>query len=75
MFLVGGGILVHGIPGLHDWIHHLSQGLANFPGAGGGLAAIAPISITALIGAISGAAVLAVVSLARGLRVALLRQD
>lgn len=73
MFLVGGGILVHGIPGLHDWIHHLSQGLANFPGAVGGLAAIAPLSITALVGVIAGAAVLAVVSLARGLRMALSR--
>ena len=23
MFLVGGGIIVHGIPNLADWLHHL----------------------------------------------------
>jgi predicted DNA repair protein MutK len=33
MFLVGGGILVHGIPGAHEWIEHLEHGLPAIPGA------------------------------------------
>jgi predicted DNA repair protein MutK len=30
MFLVGGGILAHGIPGLGSWIHHLTEDLGGF---------------------------------------------
>jgi uncharacterized protein len=32
MFLVGGGILVHGTPGAHDWLHHQTEALASAAG-------------------------------------------
>jgi predicted DNA repair protein MutK len=31
MFLVGGGILTHGIPGLHDWVHHQAERFDSVP--------------------------------------------
>jgi predicted DNA repair protein MutK len=62
MFLVGGGILVHGIPGLHGWIGDLSEGLAARPGIGGMLRLATPLLLDALMGVVAGALVLAVVS-------------
>ena len=59
MFLVGGGILVHGVPPVHHWVEGLGQGL----GAIGGFLA-APLA-NALIGVLAGALVLGAVSLAR----------
>lgn len=53
MFLVGGGIVAHGIPWLHHMIEH--------SGAGGGIAAaILPSLLNGLCGLVSGALVLAV---------------
>jgi uncharacterized protein len=59
---VGGGILVHGIPGLHGWIEGLSEGLAARPGIGGMLRLATPLLLDALIGVVAGALVLAVVN-------------
>ena len=56
MFLVGGGILVHGLPPLH----HLSQDLAARGGLFGGLA---PTLLALLAGFVAGGLVLAVVAL------------
>jgi predicted DNA repair protein MutK len=56
MFLVGGGILVHGLPPLHHGIEHLVEGLA---GAG---ETIAGMVLNALVGIVAGALVLAVVT-------------
>lgn len=56
MFLVGGGILAHGLPPLH----HLSAGLAARGGVLGGLA---PTLLALLAGVVAGGLVLAVVSL------------
>ena len=54
MFLVGGGILVHGIPPLH----HLAERLA----AGGGLVAgLGPSLVGALVGIVAGGLAVAVV--------------
>jgi uncharacterized protein len=61
MFLVGGGILTHGIPALHDWIHHLTQGAAGW------VAALTPLLGDALTGVLAGAVTLAVVSGVRAL--------
>lgn len=55
MFLVGGGILTHGIPGLESWLERLGDGL----GAAGG--AVLLLS-NALVGMLAGAVVLAVVT-------------
>ena len=58
MFLVGGGILVHGIPGGEDALHRLYEGL------GGVLTSIAGIATNGLVGVLAGALALAVVTLA-----------
>ncbi|MDX6769264.1 MAG: DUF808 domain-containing protein [Elusimicrobiota bacterium] len=54
MFLVGGGILTHGVPGLHDKIHHLAE-------AAGPLALVVPSLADALVGVVAGALTLAAV--------------
>lgn len=61
MFLVGGGILVHGIPGSHDWVHHLQEmaGAASFA---------VPLLVNLIGGVVAGAVVLAVVSVIGRLR-------
>jgi uncharacterized protein len=53
MFLVGGGILVHGIPGAHEWLHHW------LAGTGAILEAVLPIVVDALAGVLAGVIVLA----------------
>ena len=58
MFLVGGGILVHGIPVLH----HLLQPAAGAEPTGFWLAHVVPVLLDALVGVVAGALVLAVVS-------------
>lgn len=50
MFLVGGGILVHGIPALHHGLEHLVHGL------GGMLGALTPMLVNGLVGILAGAA-------------------
>jgi len=61
MFLVGGGILVHGVPALHHWIEGLSAGMGGFAGAA--LAFLAD----AVVGIVAGALVLAGVLLVKKL--------
>jgi uncharacterized protein len=56
MFLVGGGILTHGIPAAHHWIEAFSKGLVS------PLSAIAPHVLDGLFGVVAGAIVLAVVT-------------
>ncbi len=58
MFMVGGGILVHGIPGSHDWLHHLSDGLQTISYAGPFLAFLSSPFINVLAGMLMGAVVL-----------------
>jgi uncharacterized protein len=62
MFLVGGGILTHGIAPLHHAIESVATG------AGGWLATVLPIVADALVGVLTGALVLAVVTLVQRLR-------
>jgi predicted DNA repair protein MutK len=62
MFMVGGSILVHGIPPLHHGIEHATQGLATLP-AGGLLSGIATTLLDALAGVVAGGLVLAMVTL------------
>jgi predicted DNA repair protein MutK len=56
MFLVGGGILVHGMPGASGMIEHLSQA------AGATLQPVMALALDALLGILAGALVLAGVS-------------
>ncbi|HEN5146164.1 TPA: DUF808 domain-containing protein [Klebsiella quasipneumoniae subsp. similipneumoniae] len=62
MFLVGGGIVVHGIAPLHHAIEHWSAGL------GGMLAALLPMVVNLVLGFIIGAVVLAGVKAVSRLR-------
>ncbi|MCA9705701.1 MAG: DUF808 domain-containing protein [Myxococcales bacterium] len=61
MFLVGGGILVHGIAPLHHWAEGLQSG-------GGVIGWLGPMLINGLAGLVAGAIVLAAVSLVQRLR-------
>jgi predicted DNA repair protein MutK len=59
MFLVGGGILAHGIPGLESWFHRLGQGM------GAVSEVLLPMLLNAVVGILAGAVVFAVVSLVK----------
>jgi len=62
MFMVGGGILTHGIPGAHDVIHHAAEAAGSVGGVGPLLAAVTPSALDTIGGVIAGAIVLAVVT-------------
>jgi predicted DNA repair protein MutK len=57
MFLVGGGILVHGIPVMHHGIEHLGEVVRGLPAAG----ALLQMLASGLVGVVAGAVTLAVV--------------
>ncbi|HSH12721.1 MAG TPA: DUF808 domain-containing protein, partial [Desulfurivibrionaceae bacterium] len=57
MFTVGGGILTHGLHNLDEVIRHLAHAVTVLPG-GGGVAAVAPALLNALVGVVAGAVVL-----------------
>ncbi len=59
MFLVGGGILVHGVPGSHDAVHHLAHA------AGPVVGRLVPLTINAVAGLVAGLAALGVVAAGR----------
>ena len=61
MFLVGGGILTHGVPVLHHWIEGVAQNAAPLLGS---VSVIVPTLLNAVAGIIAGAVVLAVVNVA-----------
>ncbi|MCB2252867.1 DUF808 domain-containing protein [Pseudomonas chlororaphis] len=61
MFMVGGGILTHGVPALHHGIEAITARTAE---ALGGVSLIMPTLLNAVAGIVAGAAVLVVVSLA-----------
>lgn len=65
MLLVGGGILTHGIPVVHALTSQWTAAARAVPGAGAVLATLTSLAIGVAIGAIAGAAVYSVVTLAR----------
>jgi predicted DNA repair protein MutK len=65
MFLVGGGILVHGIPVVHHWIEGLAERAGALPYLGVALEALGPALANAVFGIVAGAIALAAASLAR----------
>ena len=67
MFLVGGSILVHGIPGSHDLVHAATHAAETLPAIGGLLAALTPLLIDASTGVVAGGLVLGGVSATRRL--------
>jgi uncharacterized protein len=68
MFLVGGGILSHGLPFAHDLIHHAVEAAARTPAVGGVLAALLPSLFDMIVGVVAGSVILAVVMLVQRLR-------
>jgi hypothetical protein len=65
MFMVGGGILTHGIPALHHLIEGMAHGAGNVPGVGGVLQALVPTIMDALTGILAGALILVIVTAAK----------
>ena len=61
MFLVGGGILTHGIPAIHHWVETISHGLAGW------LQTLVSLSVDAATGLLAGALVLGAVTLMKRL--------
>jgi uncharacterized protein len=61
MFLVGGGIVTHAVPGLHDAVHHWAEAL-------GAVGALLPTAVDFLAGILTGAIVLTLWSAVQRLR-------
>ncbi|MDH5833138.1 DUF808 domain-containing protein [Luteimonas kalidii] len=61
MFLVGGGILVHGFHALAEWVEDAAVDAAAVPGVGAVLGALTPMLINAVVGIIAGAITVGVV--------------
>jgi predicted DNA repair protein MutK len=60
MFLVGGGILVHGIPFIHHTIEHWNELIAHSDQWFASLSALVPTLLNGLVGLISGALIVVV---------------
>jgi predicted DNA repair protein MutK len=67
MFLVGGGILTHGVHALQPWMDRLTAAAEGVAGAGPLLGVLAPMLVNALVGLLAGALLLAIVSAGRRL--------
>lgn len=65
MFLVGGGILTHGVRVAHDWIEHAAIDAAAIPGVGTVLGALTPMLVNAVVGIIAGGLVVLAAKLFR----------
>lgn len=68
MFMVGGGILVHGIPWLHHTVEHAVAAAGEVPGMGSFLGGLTALVLPALIGIVAGLIVLIVVMAVQRLR-------
>jgi len=66
MFLVGGGIVLHGLPGTHLLFDHISASLEGLPTASMLLTPLVPTLINAIGGVLIGALVLLAVSIGQG---------
>ena len=67
MFLVGGGILLHGIPHSHDFTHAAEVFVQQVGWVGNALKAIAPTLLSGFFGVLAGAIVLAIIAPASAL--------
>jgi hypothetical protein len=54
MFLVGGGILTHGVHAVGEWIRDAAVDAAAIPGAGVVLGALTPMLANAVVGVVAG---------------------
>ena len=67
MFMVGGGILVHGVPALHHGMEHATAAIAAWPGVGGFLGALTPTLLGALAGIVAGGVIVLAVTVGQKL--------
>lgn len=67
MFLVGGGILVHGVPAAHHGVEWLSEQAAAFPLFGGLAESLVPVLVNAGVGVVAGGLTLVVAHVARAM--------
>jgi predicted DNA repair protein MutK len=65
MFLVGGGILSHGLPGVQHAIETVAAQMTAWPAVGAVLGPLAPMLFDGVLGIVAGALALAAVSAAR----------
>jgi len=71
MFLVGGGILMHGILAMHHVLGAAAQAAAGVPEIGGVLSVLVPLALDGIAGILGGALVLAAVTVVKaGMRAA-----
>ena len=68
MFLVGGGILVHGVPLLHHWIEGWVHAVADTPAIGAAMEIVTEMLANAAIGVAAGAILVVVVGAFQRLR-------
>lgn len=64
MFLVGGGIILHGLPRAEAWLHHLEHSAQGIPTTGGFFAGLLPTLLNAGAGILTGVLILFIVNLA-----------
>ena len=74
MFLVGGGILTHGIPPLHHGIERAAEFAGTVAGVGGVLKALTPLLLDVIVGIVAGALTLLGVKAIGAVRIALGKQ-
>lgn len=65
MFMVGGGILLHGLPMAQEPVHELAHNASVVPGIGGFLGAATPTALNVFAGTAAGAAALILVTSAK----------
>jgi uncharacterized protein len=68
MFLVGGGILVHGVPALHHRVEAWAHAVADTPAIGAAMEIVTEMLANAAIGVAAGAVLVAAVSAFQRLR-------
>ena len=67
-WLVGGGIIAHGIHDLATWIHDTATGLGALPTVGAVLGTITPTLINAVVGVIAGGLAVGAVHVVKRMR-------
>jgi len=68
MFLVGGGILTHGVPAAHHAIQAFGERADDIPGVGALFGGLAPTLLSAVAGIAAGAVVYAVIARVKRMR-------
>lgn len=68
MFMVGGGILVHGWPFAHHLVEGVAGALATLPSVGAVLAAVTPTLLNAVAGVVAGMALVLAMTLVSKLK-------